>query len=92
MPIELKTRSYYTSAAMVVPIMLRDEFIGLVSISSRDSAVRYRQEDLDALQLFAETASVYCRFAEQSEWMRQTIHTMDAALQTKKNGREREAA
>jgi putative methionine-R-sulfoxide reductase with GAF domain len=79
----LEPRNYFTSSAMVVPIVLRDERIGVLSVSSRSPDIRYAREDFHALEVFAETAAVYCRFAEQSEWMRQTIRTLEHAIQEK---------
>lgn len=61
------------SAAIVVPIILRDELVGVVSISSRVADTVYEDDDLHALQVFAENAGACIRHAEQAEWMRKTI-------------------
>lgn len=80
---DLQPRTYFTSASLVVPIVLRDELIGVLNVTSRSPEVQYTQEDLSALEVMAETAAVYCRFAEQSEWMRQTIRTLESAIEEK---------
>jgi transcriptional regulator with GAF, ATPase, and Fis domain len=77
---DVKTRSYHTSAAMVVPVILRDELIGVLSVSSRSPGVVYTEDDLKALMVFAESTGIYCRHAELSDWMRQTIRSMETAL------------
>jgi hypothetical protein len=68
-------------AVMIVPIELREELIGILTISTSRPEVRYEDEDLQALQVFAETAGICCRHAEQTDWMRKTIQRLDAALQ-----------
>lgn len=79
-------------AAMVVPIILRDELFGVLSVSSRNSKVRYDDEDLEALLVFAETAGLCCRHSEQTNWMRQTIQRMDGELMRKDGRSDRRAA
>jgi len=64
------------TAAMVVPIMVRDELVGVLNISSRAPDTVYFEEDLRALEVFAENAGTCIRQAERSEWMRQTIEQM----------------
>ena len=68
------------AAAMVVPIAIRNELFGVLSVSSRSKKTNYDQEDLEALQVFAETAGICCRHFEQTTWMRQTIQRMDREL------------
>lgn len=80
------------NAAMVVPIILRDELFGVLSVSSRASKVRYDDEDLEALLVFAETAGLCCRHSEQTNWMRQTIQRMDGELMRKDGRSGRPAA
>lgn len=65
------------TAAMVVPIMVRDELVGVLNISSRAPDTVYIEEDLRALEVFAENAGTCIRQAERSEWMRQTIEQMN---------------
>ncbi len=61
------------SAAMVVPIIVRDELVGVLNISSRAQDAVYSEEDLQALDVFAINAGTCIHQAERTEWMRQTI-------------------
>jgi transcriptional regulator with GAF, ATPase, and Fis domain len=69
--IEFKQRDL--SAAMVVPIILRDELVGVINVSSRNKKTEFDQEDMRALQVFAENVGVAIRHTEQADWMRSTI-------------------
>jgi GAF domain len=72
----LKLTSSSLVAAMVVPIILRDELVGVINVSSRSPEVQYKEDDLHALKVFAQNAGACIRHAEQSEWMRQTIDNL----------------
>ena len=61
------------TATILVPIMVRDELVGVLNISSRAPGTTYDEEDLRALEVFAENAGTCIRQAERAEWMRQTI-------------------
>lgn len=69
----LEGRGAGLTAAMVVPILVRDELVGVLNISSRTPSTVYADEDLKALEVFAENAGTCIRQAERAEWMRQTI-------------------
>ncbi len=69
--LELDKRGLF--AAMVVPIIVRDELVGVLSISSRSPGTAYSEEDLQALEVFAINAGTCIHQAERTEWMRQTI-------------------
>lgn len=73
---ELKLLSKTLCAAIVVPIILRDELVGVINISSRSPDVTYVDDDLHALKVFAENAGACIRHAEQAEWMRKTIASL----------------
>ena len=60
-------------AAMVVPILVRDELVGVLNISSRSRGTVYAEDDLQALDVFAINAGICIHQAERTEWMRQTI-------------------
>lgn len=66
------------SAAMVVPIILRDELVGVINVSSRNKKTEFDQEDMRALQVFAENVGVAIRHTEQAEWMRATIRHLQS--------------
>jgi transcriptional regulator with GAF, ATPase, and Fis domain len=76
------------TAALVVPIVVRDELVGVISLSSRVAGNSYTEADLRALQVFAWNAGFCIRHAEQAEWMRQTIWRLEGSLQ--KHEREAE--
>ncbi len=68
------------TAAMVVPIVLKGELLGVLSASSRAPGMRYDKNDLRALEVFAESAGISLHHAQQSAWMRETIRSLDEAL------------
>lgn len=72
----LKQSDTQISAAMVVPIILRDELVGILNISSRRSGVKYDDIDLKAFEVFAANAGACIRHSEQAAWMRQTIQNL----------------
>lgn len=72
--LEFKQKGLVT--AMVVPIILRDELVGVINVSARNPKMSFEQEDLKALQVFAENVGTAIRHTEQAEWMRSTIHTL----------------
>ena len=86
-----KSKDHKLASAMVVPVMLRDELFGVLSVSSRSRRIRYDEEDLGTLLVFAETAGIASRHAEQANWMRQTIQRLDADL-SERRGTGRRAA
>jgi transcriptional regulator with GAF, ATPase, and Fis domain len=65
--------------AMIVPIFVRDELVGVLNVGSTAPKVHFDDEDLKALQVFAENAGSVIRHAEQAEWMRSTIRALQAA-------------
>ncbi len=67
------------SEAMVVPILVRGELVGVLNVGTTAHNVHYDDEDLKALQVFAENAGSCIRHAEQADWMRQTIQALQAA-------------
>ena len=66
------------TAAIVVPILLRDELVGVLSIRSRESGVRYNKSDLQSLQVLSENIGTVIRHSEHVEWMRKTIEAQRA--------------
>ena len=81
---DLKLTAKSLSAAMVVPILVRDELVGVLNISSRDPGVEYSIEDLRALEVFAENVGTCIRHSERSEWMRQTIEHQQRQLSSQR--------
>lgn len=58
------------SAAMVVPIIVRDELVGVLNVGNTSRSISYDQEDLQTLQTFAEHAGICIRHMERTQWMR----------------------
>jgi putative methionine-R-sulfoxide reductase with GAF domain len=77
---DFKAKMVPLSWAMVVPIVVRDELVGVVNVSSRSAAISYDQEDLQALLVFAENAGICIRHTEQTDWMRQTNMRLEEEL------------
>ncbi len=61
------------TSAMVVPIIVRDELVGVLNVSSRSAGVIYEAEDLIALQGFASAAGACIRHTEHMNWMRKML-------------------
>lgn len=61
------------TAAMIVPVTLRDELVGILSVRSRTPEIVYGEEDLQALQVFAENIGTVIHHSEHVEWMRKTL-------------------
>lgn len=72
--LELKNREL--TASMIMPVILRDELVGVINVSTRSPEVNFEDEDLRALQVFAENVGVAIRHTEQAEWMRATIRKL----------------
>jgi GAF domain-containing protein len=70
---ELRLQDSSISSAVVVPIIVRNELVGVLSISKVDSPGSFELEDLYVLQIFANTAGSCIRHAEQIAWMRHLI-------------------
>ena len=77
---DLALNSKTVTAAMVVPIIVRDELVGVLNASSRDPGTRYSTDDLQSLAVFAENVGTVIRHSEHAEWMRQTIEKLRAQL------------
>ena len=69
------------SPAIVVPVLLRDELIGVLSIRSRTAGVQYGEDDLQSLRVLAENIGTVIRHSEHVEWMRKTIETRRASTE-----------
>jgi transcriptional regulator with GAF, ATPase, and Fis domain len=78
----LRRQTQPLAAAMVVPILVRDELVGILNVASKTAATAFDSEDLQSLQVFAENVGACIRHAEQAEWMRQLIQRYGATAQT----------
>jgi putative methionine-R-sulfoxide reductase with GAF domain len=61
------------TSAMIVPICVRDELVGILNVSARDKDVIYTEEDLKVLTVFAENAGACIRHTEHAVWMRNLV-------------------
>ncbi|MCK4235588.1 MAG: GAF domain-containing protein, partial [Candidatus Krumholzibacteria bacterium] len=68
-------------SAMVVPIIVRDELVGVINITALSKDVLYNEEDLRALQVFAENAGTCIRHTEQANWLRTLVPNLQKAEQ-----------
>ena len=60
---DFKSKSYAIFSSMIIPIILRDEILGVLSVTSRTANVDYDEEDLQSLRVFAEYAGICCQQA-----------------------------
>jgi hypothetical protein len=58
---------------MVVPIIVRDDLVGVLNVSSRSMDVVYVNEDLLALRGFASSAGACIRHTEHVTWIRKMV-------------------
>jgi putative methionine-R-sulfoxide reductase with GAF domain len=61
------------TAALVVPVLRRDELVGVINIRSRDPGDRYDDSDLQALLVLAENVGTAIRQTEYVEWIKNVI-------------------
>jgi transcriptional regulator with GAF, ATPase, and Fis domain len=66
------------TAAIVAPVLLRDELVGVLSVRSRDAGDRYNENDLQALRVLAENIGTVIRHSQHVEWMSKTIEASRA--------------
>jgi transcriptional regulator with GAF, ATPase, and Fis domain len=57
---------------MVVPIIVKDEIVGVLNICTREPGKFYDEEDLRSLQVFAENAGTCIHHSEQMAWMQES--------------------
>jgi transcriptional regulator with GAF, ATPase, and Fis domain len=81
---ELELKNASLTSAMVVPIMLRDELVGVINVSTRSRKTTYDENDLKVLQAFADNVGACIHHTEQASWMRQTIRNLQEAVKTQR--------
>jgi len=64
-------RSEPVAQAIVVPIHVRDELVGVLNVSNRERRELCAGDDLPVLEVFAEIAGACIRHAQHTEWVRQ---------------------
>ncbi len=60
-------------SAMVAPIIIRDELVGVLNVSNENNETRYDEEDLKTLEIFAKNTGTCIRHMEHVEWLRQMV-------------------
>ncbi|MDH3199143.1 MAG: GAF domain-containing protein [Candidatus Krumholzibacteria bacterium] len=64
------------TASMIVPITLREDLIGVINVSSRSGDAHYDEQDLRALEVFADNVGACIRHAEHVKWLRSTVEKL----------------
>lgn len=77
---DLEFASRFIGSAMVVPIIVREELVGVINVSTLSPGSEYDDEDLRSLEVFAENAGTCIRHTEQSDWMRKTINKLQHSI------------
>ncbi|MDD4856578.1 MAG: GAF domain-containing protein [Candidatus Krumholzibacteria bacterium] len=78
------------TSAMVVPIIVRDDLVGVLNVSSRSADIVYEDEDMLALQGFASSAGACIRHTEHVNWMRKMVpHLADGGSSRTPRSREK---
>ena len=72
----IELRDHTIAASMVVPIIVRNELVGVINVSTRNKEVTYDQEDLRTLEVFAENAGSCIRHVEQVTWLRNMVEQL----------------
>lgn len=67
---DLEFKNAAIVSAMVTPIMVRNELVGVLNVSSRSPDIKYESDDLRALQVLAENAGVCIRHTEHIYWIK----------------------
>ncbi len=75
-PPGVEARNPSIAASMVVPIILRDELVGVLNVSTKNNDANWDDDDMHALQVFAENVGIAIHHTQQAEWMRATIRKL----------------
>lgn len=66
--------------AMVVPILLGDELVGVLNVSQRFSDYDYDEEDVKSLQVYAENVGTRIRYAQEKRAFMRHIESLESEL------------
>lgn len=72
----IQLRDQAISASMVVPIIVRNELVGVINVSTHNQEITWGQEDLRTLEVFAENAGSCIRHIEQVSWLRTMVEQL----------------
>lgn len=84
---DLKFNYPSLTSTMVVPILLRDEIVGVINVTSNSPDIAYDDDDLRAFQVFAGNAGACIRHAEHVNWLKQMIPHLKKPMQTTRRSR-----
>lgn len=73
----LQFEMQYVAASMVVPIVVGDELVGVLNVSSDSPDADYDEEDLRILWVFAENAGTFIRLKKHVDWIREAVRLKD---------------
>ena len=76
----LRLRDNAISSAMVVPIVMADELVGVINVGSRSTDAFYDEHDLQALQVFAENVGTCIIQTKKSEKLREENERLRALV------------
>ena len=60
---DFQSKAYPIFSSMIVPVIMRNEILGVLCVTSRTAKVDYDESDLQSLRVFAEYAGICCRYA-----------------------------
>lgn len=76
------------TGSMVAPIIVRNELVGVINVSTRGRGVSYDEEDLRTLEVFAQNAGSYIRHIEHVTWLRQMVDKLREGDEARKDARD----
>lgn len=83
---ELSFNNPAVCSAMVVPIIIRDELVGVINVSNETNEVTYDEQDLRTLEIFAKSACTCIRHMEHVQWLRQMVpHLRDENVKSRQS-------
>jgi len=77
----LSFKSHSLSSAVVVPIVVKGEVVGVLNISTRSTQIMYDEEDERAIQAFADNLGACVHAGMTAQRMRDTIQKQQEELQ-----------
>lgn len=84
---DLKFNYPSLTSTMVVPILLRDDIVGVINATSDSLDISHDDDDLRAFQVFAENAGACIRHAEHVNWLKQMVPHLRKPIQDAKRER-----
>jgi transcriptional regulator with GAF, ATPase, and Fis domain len=76
----LELKSKFVSAAMVVPILIDDDLVGVLNVSTHSKTVDYDESDLKALQVFAANVGAQIQYSQRITALTQSMRDLKNSL------------